>query len=418
MIRLSNQLILQLSNLSVKQKYFLSIAIVFVISLFYSRFMVSFCMIVFSIFAIYETLKWPHFSFRAFIKDKAFSGLCLVFIAILLSGFNSADHQQWLFQIRLKLPFLFLPFAFFVFRPWIDHKFHRWIHLAFIATAFLSTFHVIGNFWFDKETIIHGLGKGKSIPTPLDHIHYSIMVAYAVVSSAILAILSTDKKYKWTLFVVSAYLFGFMHFLSVRTGFVLSYAGIGLTLTWYVFKNKNYLLGLGIAAFLITIPFIAFKTIEPFRKKINYMFWDLAQFKKGKGQNYSDSERLMSYDISFDLIKESPYVGHGIGDLRPIMTEKHKAKYGQKDKYIYPHNQYLYILTCLGILGGALFFFGLLSPLIYTNDRNIFLVAIFILMLLSFLVENTIQRAVITGFFLFFILLNLSFGSGKKEIKM
>jgi len=137
------------------------------------------------------------------------------------------------------------------------------------------------------------------------------------------------------------------------------------------------------------------------------MMWDLKQYKKGKGNSYSDSERLMSYEISFELIKESPIYGHGIGDLRPIMTEKHKEKYGQKDKYIYPHNQYLYILTCMGILGAFLFFYGLLTPLIYTDNRNIFLIAIFVLMLISFLVENTIQRAVITGFFLFFILLNL-----------
>jgi O-antigen ligase len=364
-------------------------------------------MIALTVFAIFEAQKSTSFSFRAFMKDKAFSGLFLVFVAVLLSGINSEDHQQWLLQIKLKLPFIFLPFAFYIFRPWIDQKFHRWIHFAFITTALLSTFHVIGMFLIDKEAITASIGKGKSFPTPLDHIHYSIMLAYAVVSAAIFAIFESNKTHKWVLFLLSAYVFGFLHFLSVRTGLALSYAGLGLTLIWYVFTNKNYLLGLGIAAFLFAIPFIAFKTIEPFKKKINYMFWDIAQYKKGKGNNYSDSERIMSYQISLRLITESPLIGHGIGDLRPIMTERHKDMYGPKDKYIYPHNQYLYILTCLGILGALVFFYGLFSPLIYANHRNVFLVLLFALMLISFLVENTIQRAVITGFFLFFILLNL-----------
>lgn len=398
-----------------KNKYFLSIALVFVISLFYSRFMVSFCMIAFTVLAIIEAQKEGAFSIRSFIKDKAFAGLLLVFIAILLSGINSSDHQQWLLQIKLKLPFLFLPFAFYIFKPWIDQKFHKWIHLAFIATAFFSSFHVIGMFLMDREAIIDGIGRGKSIPTPLDHIHYSIMVSYAVVSSAILALLESNKKYQWTLFLVSAYLFGFMHFLSVRTGLVLSYAGIVVILIWYVSSRKKYLLGLGIAAILTAIPFLTYNTVAPFKKKINYMFWDLSQYKKGKGNSYSDSERLMSYAISFDLIKESPFVGHGIGDLRPIMMERHKEKYGQKDKYIYPHNQYLYILTCMGIFGALLFFYGLFSPIIYSSNRNIFLLALFILMIISFLVENTIQRAVITGFFLFFILLNLSLNHRVKQ---
>lgn len=370
--------------------------------------MVSISMIALTILAIIEAQQNKSFSIGGFFKDKAYSGLLLVFIAVLISGINSSDQHQWLLQLKLKLPFIFLPFAFYVFKPWIDQKFHRWIHYAFIATALLSTFHVIGMFLLDKEAITSSIGKGKSIPTPLDHIHYSIMLAYALVSAAILAILETNKKQKWALFISSAYLFGFMHFLSVRTGLAISYAGIGLTLIWYVVRNKKFLLGLGMAAFLVAIPFIAFKTIEPFKRKINYMFWDLAQYQQGKGNSYSDSERIMSYQISLRLIQEQPIWGHGIGDLRPIMTEMHKELYGQKDKYIYPHNQYLYVLTCMGVLGALIFFYGLLSPFIYSNKRNVFLVVLFILMLLSFLVENTIQRAVITGFFLFFILLNLS----------
>lgn len=378
--------------------------------------MVSVCMIAFSILAIYEATTTRSFSLKGFIKDKSFSTLLIVFFAVFFSVVNSEDQNQWFHQVKMKLPFVFLPFSFYVFKPWIDQKFHKWIHLAFIATIFVSTFHVIGNFLLDKETITSSIGKGKSIPTPIDHIHYSIMLAYAVVSSALLALFSSVKKEKWGLFLLSAYLFAFMHFLSVRTGLALAYAGIGVVLLWFVITQKKYLLGLGITAFLITIPFIAFKTIEPFKRKINYMFWDLAQFQQGKGKSYSDSERLMSYEISFDLIKESPIIGHGIGDLKPIMIAKHKEKYGQKEKYIYPHNQYLYMLTCLGVLGALFFFFGLLSPILFAPNRNIFLISIFILMLISFLVENTIQRAVITGFFLFFILLNLCLSPKEKEI--
>ena len=390
-----------------KKKYFLSIAIVFVISLIYSRFMVSVSMMALTLWAFYEIKAQPELSLRSFIKDYSFSGLVLVFIAILLSGINSENQEQWLLQIKLKLPFLFLPLAFYAFRSLIDQKMHKWIHYAFIATAFISTFGVFANFFLDMESITNSIGKGKSIPTPLDHIHYSIMLSYAVISSAIFFILETERRIKWSLLIVCLYLFGFMHFLSVRTGLALSYVGLGMVLLWYVIRNKKFVLGLVLTALLVAIPFIAFKTIEPFKRKINYMFWDLAQYQQGKGKSYSDSERLMSYAISFDLIKENPWFGHGIGDLRTIMTRKHLEKYGEKEKYIYPHNQYLYILTCLGILGSILFFFGLLSPLILAQHRNIFLLSLFALMLISFLVENTIQRAVITAFYLFFILLNL-----------
>ena len=370
--------------------------------------MVSVCMISLTVWAIIEAIRNTRFSLKSFIQEKSYIGLTLVFIAVLFSGINSEDQQQWLLQVKLKLPFLFLPFVFYTFRSQIDQSFHKWVHYAFIGTAILSSFHVIGGFLMDIDNITNSIGKGKAIPTPLDHIHYSIMMAYSVVASSILAIYEKDKTRKIILLVISVYLFGFMHFLSVRTGLAIAYAGIGITLIWFVISQRKYVFGLIITAILIAVPFVAFKTIEPFKRKINYMFWDLAQYQQGKGKSYSDSERIMSYAISLELIKEKPLFGYGVGDLRPIMTQRHLEKYGQKEKYIYPHNQYLYVLTTMGVIGALFFFFGLLSPLLFSRERSIFLLVIFALMLISFLVENTIQRAIITGFFLFFILLNLN----------
>ena len=358
------------------------------------------------ILGVYRATQDKNINVRSFLKDKSYSGLLFIFLVVLFSGINSDNHTEWIHQIKLKLPFLLLPFAFFSLKP-INKDTHKWIHFVFIATVLVSTFQVLITCFADFKAISLSIGKGKAIPTPIDHIHYSIMVAYAIVSSFIYSIISQDKKWKIGLFLVGIFLFGFAHFLSVRTGLALSYSSLVFVLGWYVIRNKKYVTGLVTVALLAAIPFIAFKTIEPFKRKINYMYWDFAKYKQGKGKSYSDSERLMSYEIAADLIKESPFVGHGVGDLRPIMIRKHKEKFGQKEKYIYPHNQYLYVLTTMGIIGAIFFFGGLLSPVLFAERRNIFLASIFILMMLSFMVENTIQRAVITAFYLFFILLNL-----------
>lgn len=363
-------------------------------------------MILMVILAIVEARENSDFRFSSFFKSLPYSGLVLVFGVILLSGINSEDSTEWIKQVKLKLPFLILPLAFYVLKP-IDEKVHRWIHLGLIGIVAASSVQVIANFFLDYEVISSGINRGKSMPTPIDHIHYSIILAYATVSCFMLGLLESIKKWKILLFVVGIYLFGFCHFLSVRSGLVLCYAGIGVTLIWYVVTRKKYFAGLSVLAFLVALPFIAYHTIKPFHNKVQYMMWDLEQYQKGIGNNYSDSERLMSYEIALDLVKDAPIIGHGIGDLRPLTTQKHKEKYGDKEKYIYPHNQYLYILTAAGILGALVFFFGLLCPLLFAEKRNIFLVLIFLMLLLSFLVENTIQRAVITAFFLFFILLNL-----------
>lgn len=379
--------------------------------------MVSVSLIAMTILGIYQATQDPDFSFKSFIKDKSYAGLVLIFIVVLFSGINSDNHTEWIHQIKLKLPFLFLPFAFYAIKP-IDRDTHQWIHYAFIATVLISSFQVLITCLADFKAISLSIGKGKAIPTPIDHIHYSIMVAYAIVSSFIYCIISKNKKWKIGLFLVGIFLFGFAHFLSVRTGLALSYSSLVFILGWYVIRNKKYVTGLVTVVLMAAIPFIAFKTIEPFKRKINYMYWDFAKYKQGKGKSYSDSERLMSYEIASDLIKESPFFGHGVGDLRPIMVRKHKEKFGQKEKYIYPHNQYLYVLTTMGVLGAIFFFGGLLSPVLFAERRNIFLAIIFILMMMSFLVENTIQRAVITGFYLFFVLLNLGVEKNEDKIEI
>lgn len=377
--------------------------------------MVSVSMLLMVILAIVKARQDGQFSFKSFFREYSYSGLLLVGVVIILSGINSDDIGKWQEQVRLKLPFLILPIAFYILKP-IDKITHRWIHLGLIGIVSISSFQVIGNFLLDYEAISEGINRGKSIPTPIDHIHYSIILAYATVSCFVISILESTKRWKIITFLVGLYLFAFCHFLSVRSGLALCYAGIGFLLLWYVIAHKKYLVGVSVAALLVLLPFVAYHTIDPFHKKVQYMMWDIEQYQKGKGNNYSDSERLMSYEIALDLISDAPIFGHGIGDLRPIITQKHKEKYGDKEKYIYPHNQYLYILTAIGIIGAVFFFFGLLCPLIFAERRNIFLVLIFAMLLLSFLVENTIQRAVITAFFLFFILLNLGLNNGAKQI--
>ena len=363
-------------------------------------------MILMVFLAIGKTREDSDFNFFSAMKSLPYSGLILVFGVVVLSGINSDDNSAWLHQVKLKLPFLILPFAFYILKP-VNEKTHRWIHFGLIGVILASSIQVITNFYLDYEAISGGINRGKSIPAPMDHIHYSIILAYATLSCFVLGILESTKKWKLLLFLLGLYLFGYSHFLSVRTGLALCYTGIGVTLIWYVISKKKYLIGLSIAALIVLIPFVAYHTIKPFHNKVQYMMWDIEQYQKGNGKNYSDSERLMSFEVAIDLIKEAPILGHGIGDLRKLTTQRHKEKYGIKDKYIYPHNQYLYILTSVGLLGALVFFFGLFCPLLFAEKRNIFLVLIFVMLMLSFLVENTIQRAVITAFFLFFILLNL-----------
>lgn len=342
-------------------------------------------------------------------ETLAYLGPVLIVLVYLLSGINTEDHAHWLKQVRIKLPFLLLPLAFYILRKEATVLGHKWLHYTLAGVGLLSTVPVLYHYYTHKEALIAAIGHGHYIPTPIDHIHYSIILAYASLSMVLIFLQDRYRQStaeKAVSLGVAALIAAVLHILAVRSGLAILYIGLGAITVWYVVQQRRLLLGLGAITMLALLPFLAYKTVPSLQKKISYMVYDFQQYQKGEGNNYSDSERLMSYKIALDLAKEQPIVGHGVGDLRQLMIERHQALYGQKEKYIFPHNQYLYVLSGSGILGFLTFFLGLLSPLLFGHRRP-FLVLIFIVMLASFMVENTLQRAVSIAFFMLFIYWNL-----------
>lgn len=360
------------------------------------------------VLAIFENRKDLKIVLTSFLKNKAYVGMTLVFLVYLLSGINSTDTAQWLKQVRIKLPFLLLPFAFYGLKP-LSTMHHKKLHLGLGLVSLASCIPVLLHYWNNQSDLIRAIGKGQYIPTPIDHIHYSMILSYAALALLLLLAdicIPKSKIERLSMWTTSGLLAVFLHVLAVRSGLVIFYLGLAFVSTWYIYSSKKYLIGaLGLLTVAIA-PVVMYNTVPTLHKKINYMFYDFNQYQKEEGKNYSDSERLMSYQIAYDLAKESPVVGHGVGDLKALMVSKHKEKYGAKEKYIFPHNQYLYVLSAVGLVGFIFFFGGLLSPLMFTKpDPYVWL--IFLAMLTSFMVENTVQRAVSIAFFLFFIYWNI-----------
>lgn len=380
----------------------------YVISLFYAKAGLSIGMFALLILGVVSMKSDWAGVVSSFFKNKAYWPLLLVFLVSVLSGINSYDQDMWLKDVRIKLPFLLLPIAFYGIKQ-IRRDAHQKLHLVLGLVALLSTLPVLYHYFGNQADLVDGIGKGHYIPTPIDHIHYSIILAYASASLLLISVmyheyLSSLERYLSG--IIAIFLALILHVLAVRTGLIILYVSLAFVMAYIIVKKKYYVIGgMGLVA-LLALPFIAYQLSPSLKKKVQYMVYDYQQYKDGKGNNYSDSERLMSYAIAVDLIKEKPLLGHGIGDLQDLMVTRHKEKYGIKDKYIFPHNQYLYIGSAMGIVGLLLFLFGITSPLLFSK-RNAFLILIYIAMLSSFMVENTVQRAVSIAFFLLFIFWNM-----------
>ena len=365
-------------------------------------YVLSIAMISISVLAIVKYIR-KEVKFDSFTL-LPFAALILVFLVTFISGINSEDLTQWVRHLRLKLPFLILPFSFYLLRDLIGRFFYH-ILLFFILLTLGSSIPVIYDMLFEKD-LVYNIKNGKALNTPVDHIKYSLFVAFALLSSLILIIekrTSSILKSRVILMVCAVCLFVVLHLLAVRSGLVVFYLTTFLLLIRYALRSKKLIYLVPLLS-LLTIPFIAYQTIPSFQNKFHYAKYDYEMFKAGKGESYSDSERWYSMGVGLELFKESPILGTGIGDLKSACKQTYMSLYSMKNEK-YPHNQYLFILSGSGLIGLILFLIGMVYPAFYFRKRldSLFL-TIMIIVMISFLVENTIERSYGIAFALFFIL--------------
>lgn len=344
--------------------------------------------------------------------------LTAVFLVTLLSGINSDNLQQWSLHIRLYLPFIFLPFAFSNL-PKISERDYYKIVYFFVILMTLSTVQPMYSMFLNNEGLIKEIGIGKAIPSPISHIRYSLFIAFSILSASILFYKGFRVRWKgekYLLLAIIFYLFFFIHFFSVRSGIATLYAGLAILFIIYMLKNRAYKSGIILLILMAITPFLAYKYMPSFQKKIDYVKYDYKMYKQGKGHLYSDGKRLQSYVVGWQVFKESPLIGVGIGDVNDACEIKYDLLYGKDNPSIYPHNQYLFILAGMGILGSLIYFFSVIVPWIWRKAyREPILSMVYIILLLSFLVENTLERSVSVGFFIFFILLSLKYQKDSLE---
>ena len=176
--------------------------------------------------------------------------------------------------------------------------------------------------------------------------------------------------------------------------------------------QKKYLFGLFTLAAVSTIPVIAYHTIPSFESKVNYAHWEFHEFSHGRVTTGSDHGRLRSLEIGYQVFREHPLVGVGVGDLKQVIYKKYDTHYTDIKK-IMPHNQFLSVAAGSGIIGLLFFLAAFLYPFLARGHyRNPFLAILLLTFFLSFLVENTLENSIGIGFFCLFLGMGLSYVTG------
>ncbi len=340
---------LSIKSLSFEKSY-LYLAIVFAFVLPISRAAVSLFIILFPLVWLIEG------NYRHKLEQLRSSKALLVIALFILFQFItiawSTDTHLALESARMYTYW----FAIFVLATSIKNE---WIDK--IITAFLYGMVISEIFAYLIFFDIYAIkGQPPSYPSPfMMHIDYSVFLAF---TSILLLNRIFSKRYS-----VNEKIVMFIFFATVTTNLFISTGRSGQlaflvalmvsVIIHFRFSVKSILV-FGIVSSTLLIG--AYKTLPLFEKRINAAKSDIQKFQEG---NYASSWGLRAafWILTYDIVKEEPLLGVGIGDYKLAAQEAlAKNDHGFSEKVIFwcsgshYHNQYLMIVVQSGLIGFTL----------------------------------------------------------------
>jgi len=404
--------------MSVRQPIAVYICIAIAVSLVFSKALLSISMVTLALIAAFDIeldplkIRWmlTPTAIRTTIRFKPFIWVYSLFALLyIVSIVYAGNLREWWSLTNMSMAFLLIPMSFALLKPFTRNQYMK-VTLCMVIMAFLTSIGVLILYIQNHESINQSLGMGGSLPTPTNHIRYSMIVASSLILCLFFAIENWKLKFVWERWVyafLALYFFIFLHILSVRTGLVVAYAGIAILLIYYL-KKLSLSRKLVLGALVILAPVIAYNTLPGFKQKINYTIWDFKQFTQGEGNSYSDSERWQSWKAGIDVGKKHILFGSGTGRFRSEMSAYYKDVL-QKDNWTRPHNQFINVFVIFGLFGLVVFLFMLIYPMTFRPFWSVPLIpTLYLMQILSMTVEHPLDTEVGTGLFLLLTIMGLS----------
>ena len=156
---------------------------------------------------------------------------------------------------------------------------------------------------------------------------------------------------------------------------------------YYIKKNLKY--SLSIISFLFIVNYLSYSNSPIFKYRVDNLSHIVQN--DGKKKNVKTKEKDIRYLFTksgLELALKKPIFGYGTGSFSEVFKEYTNTTY-DLNKHKTPHNNYLYVLLELGLIGLITFlsiFYYQIKNLLLIGEKNfeILLLPIFILVLMLF----------------------------------
>lgn len=289
---------------------------------------------------------------KRLLQNNVVIALCLFLIFNLISAVWTNEIQETLEYVGKY--WFFLPII--VFFTSLQKEYIPKVTSAFILGMFISEVIAYGVF-FDLWHFKHATAAN---PSPfMHHIEYSVFLAFTALMLLSRIFNSSELKYKllYSFFFIT--ISGNLFLTAGRTGQIAYILGL-FVLSIASFKNrfKALMISLILSIFVLGS---AFNLSNTFHERVMTAKNSLVNVIEREDYCSSWGSRAGAWVVSKDIIVEHPLVGVGIVDNMKEFHTLIDTKYPQmkcvQANFMHMHNQYLQILTELGIVGLILFLF-------------------------------------------------------------
>jgi O-antigen ligase len=344
-------------------------------TLFFSRFLLSFFMILFVLISLlHRDIKNQ---FRNFFSSPLLWAMSLLFMLPFISGLWSGDKEEWFDIAVRKLPLFVLPLAFAARFEFSKKQWH-WMIFIFIAFVTGSTLWSMFHYSLDMQAVNESYLKAKTLVTPLenDHVRFSWLVSITALLSGWMWLRTKGlKKFlSWTLLIITTWLIMYLHILAARTGLFSFYIIIFVVICRHIIKQKNFLRGALLLFLLIALPVIAYWSLPSFQNRVRYILYDYSYFKDIRYlPGGTDAVRIISIRAGWNVMNNNPVTGVGSGDVLTATKnwyDKHYPEMLESDK-LYPSSEWLIYGSAYGWPGLVIFSIVMIIPFLIKGRYNI-----------------------------------------------
>jgi O-antigen ligase len=149
-----------------------------------------------------------------------------------------------------------------------------------------------------------------------------------------------------------------------------------------------------------------YTNLSSLKGRIYETWWEFDLYKRsGDPNGHSLTQRFEYWKTALAIITENRLIGVGTGDVKAAIDEQYEKSNSTlyKEFRLRTHNQYLSIAIAFGSIGLAWFLFTLIYPMLKQKMLFDYLyITFFIITVISFFTEDTLETQAGATFFAFF----------------